>query len=408
MIDILVRGLKDIISDIGRHVNKGIERLHERNKKIPLSLPGPSCSVRLDSSIIRGLGCFFKPEKFNSARLIFVIFLLYILASLLSPVPILYPAYWLMGIVLVLIGIFFLWGGGKLCRVRRFPEYRPNYNLWAGIFLIGILGLILNYAQVGIPIFNSLARAYYHNITWSVSMMLYLLGMVAILARNKNATTYILLAGISVILSVLSGFVTDLVLFVFPIIFFAYFSRGLRKSHIIEVLIICIILIVGIKYLLMFFGGPGLGIESIILSRPAFTLYVLSIMLMNVPLIGLTFGMMYANIIIQLFGVPRILMGAVVGEMIVNMPRFYASTLIGPFYLEFGLLGVIIGCLLLGFFAEIPHKIYRFTKNHFFLGLYGIQLSILLVWIETGVIQYYLAFLFFAIGLWCFYRSRKR
>ena len=157
----------------------------------------------------------------------------------------------------------------------------------------------------------------------------------------------------------------------------------------------------------MFFGGPGLGIESLILSRPAFTLYVLSIMLMNVPLIGLTFGMMYANIFIQLMGFPRILMGAVVGEMVVNMPRFYASTLIGPFYLEFGILGVIIGCLVLGFLAEIPHKIYRFTKNSFFLALYCIQLSILLVWIETGVIQYYLAFLFFVIGLWCFYRVRK-
>jgi hypothetical protein len=408
MFERAIRPVKEIISDIGRQVNECIEELGRSRALQPRPMPSLSRGVKLDSSIVRGLGRFLRPEAFSSGRLVLLVFLLYILASILSSVPILYPVYWVTAALLVFIGIFALWAGGKLCRIKSMLDYRPNYNLWAGIFLIGIIGLVINYATVGIPLFNAVAKTYYHNMTWSVSMMFYLVGMTATLARHRNATSFILLALVSVVLAVPSGFVTDLVLFLFPILFFAYFTRGLRKSHVIEVIIICLILIVGIKYLLMFFGGPGLGVEDLILSRPAFTLYVLSIMLMNIPLLGLTFGAMYSNIFVQLLGVPRALMGAVVGEMIVNMPRFYASTLVGPFYLEFGIIGVIIGCLFLGFFAEIPHRIYRLTRNHFFLGLYCIQLSIILVWIETGVIQYYLAFLFFAIGLWCWHRSRKR
>ena len=140
MIDIVIRGLKGIISDIGRHVNDGIEMLHEKNKTShkPVKMPDFSSRVRLDSSIIRGLGRFFKPSGFNSSKLIFIIFLLYILASLLSSVPILYPAYWLMGIVLVFIGILAIWTGGKAYKIRSMLDYRPNYNFWAGIFLIGI------------------------------------------------------------------------------------------------------------------------------------------------------------------------------------------------------------------------------------------------------------------------------
>ncbi len=408
MIEMLIRGLKGVISDIGRHVNQGIEKMGRHRDLKQKPLPGFIGGAKPDSSLIRALGRFFEPVGFNSARLVLAVFLLYILASLLSPVPILYPVYWLMGTVLVLIGIFFLWTGGRVYKVKGMVEYRPDYNLWAGIFLVGILGLLLNYAQVGIPVFNPLARAYYHNVTWSVSMMLYLVGMVATLAKNRNAAAYVLLVIISAALSIPSGFVTDFILFVFPVLFFAYLSGGIRRSRILEALVVCAMLIVGIKYLLMLLGGPGLGIEDMILSRPAFTLYVLSIMVMNVPLMGLTFGMMYANIFLQLLGIPRVLMGSVVGEMVVNMPRFYASSLVGPFYLEFGLIGIMLGCLALGFLAEIPHRIYSLTRNRFFLALYCIQLSILLVWVETGVIQYYLAFLFFAIGLWCLYRVRKR
>ena len=204
-------------------------------------------------------------------------------------------------------------------------------------------------------------------------------------------------------LSVFSGFRTDFILFIFPLLFFFYlYRKSGRSSFLVALLAVSLVAIVGIKYLLILFGGAELGVEQISSARAGFSLYVLSIVVKNVGVLGLTHGTVWLeSFLLQFFNFPIAPIGAIVSEMVINMAKSHASTLVGPFYLEFGVPGVVLGSLVLGFFCELPHRIYRATKNHFFLGLYSINLSVLLVWVETGIVQYYLGFLFFGIGLWC-------
>ncbi|MFQ6010132.1 MAG: hypothetical protein ACE5J7_03385 [Candidatus Aenigmatarchaeota archaeon] len=406
MIGILAKKAANQIERLGKLTNLIIKNSTQEKRATRTRKKG----IRLNSYLLEGIGSFLEPSVFSAGRMMLLIFLLYVFLGVFSTVPMLYPLELAMGMILIFIAIAMIQLGGKMGKLpKRLPYHVPNYDFWGGIFLLGTLGLILNYLQVGTPLFNPDIRPYYHNMLWSVSMIFYVMGMTMTAINHRNRNVFVLLSLLSIILSVLSGFRTDFIIFLFPLLFFFYFFRKSgRSAFLLALLVVSVIAIIGIKYLLIIFGGSALGVEQISFARAGFSLYVLSILIKNVGILGLTHGAVWLNsFVLQFFGFPIAPIGAIVSEMVINMAKSHASTLVGPLYLEFGVLGVIIGSLVLGFLCELPHRIYKTTRNYFFLGLYSINLSILLVWVETGIVQYYLAFLFFVIGFWCLQWLRR-
>ncbi|MEM5804816.1 MAG: hypothetical protein QXU82_03165 [Candidatus Aenigmatarchaeota archaeon] len=399
MIESLERKLYSWISRLGATANLVVGSLCERERQY-----APQKRFAVRSAILEKLADYIGPEKFSASRMLLIIFGFYIFTGALSNVPILFPLEWSFGVALLMVSAVAVGYGGRLWKMeKKLPFHAPNYDFWAGIFVLGILGLLLNYMQIGIPLFTPVARAYYHNPLWSVSMIFYVMGMTMTAIKNKERKVFLPFAALSVLLSVFSGFRTDLVIFVIPLVFFFYLqNRGRGTGFLASVLAVCIVGLLAIKCLLTIFGGSVLGVEELSFARTGFGLYVLSVMVKNVGLFGLTYGRVWLeSFLLQFFGYPIAPIGAIASEMVINAARSHSSTFVGPFYLEFGIIGVILGSIIVGFFCELPHRIYRATRNSFFLGLYAINLSILLVWVDTGIVQYYLAFLFFAIGLWC-------
>lgn len=404
MIEALGQKLIEIIELIGEYTNKILNSVEKKYKE-----KTNAHGKRIDSLIFQKMAGFFNPSGFNIAKLLSLIFPLYVLGAVSSFVPILYPQYWLFGIGLIFLGVLSIWAGASL-PIFGAKKQKISYNFLAGVFVLGLIGLLANFLSTGVPLFSPQQRLGYHNLMWSLSMGLYVIGMTMTFLKHMNKQSFLVFGAISLVLSILSGFRTDLILFISPLLFFAYLKKSVARTDFFVLLFIFLILFVGIKYALLASGGGSGAGEYELISRPGFTLYVLSVLTKNVGPFGLTHGRLFlGNQVLQLFNIPVQFFGSVVAEMVINMPRSHASMLVGPLYLEFGLPGVIVGCFIIGFFCELPHKMYKLTKHIPFLALYTINLSILLVWIETGPVQYYLVFLFFGLGIWCLSQClRKR
>jgi len=396
MIEIVINAVCKPIEIIGKNTNRLLQKIGKTN------VEGMEFDLKTDSYTLKKIHNFLNPKNFSVGKLLFLIFLIYIFIGIFSRVPILYPSSLAFGIGLIFLSVIVFLGGEKACKIKKVKKYRVNYDLWTGFLVIGLIGLIANYMSIGMPLFNPDLKSYYHNVTWSISMIFYILGMTITLTKYKQGSIFWLFLIISLFLAIGSGFVTDLILFIFPIITLSYL-KGKRKNNLIFIILLFLFFAIIIKSSLSIVNFNGVNYSPLnITSRFGFTLYVLSILVRNVGLAGLTHGQLFLNtFFLQFLGVPITFFGDVVSEMVVGMPRSHSSTFVGPLYLEFGILGVIIIPFILGFFCELPKKIYSLSKNNFFLALYSINLSILLVWIETGPIQYYLVFLFFVMGIWC-------
>ena len=83
-----------------------------------------------------------------------------------------------------------------------------------------------------------------------------------------------------------------------------------------------------------------------------------------------------------------------IGEYVLHYTVCLTSTLFGPVYLDFGLVGLIIQMLFIGVFLELIYKL----KKDIGVGIYSMILTHTIIWIETGPTDIMIWFLYF-LGL---------
>jgi oligosaccharide repeat unit polymerase len=120
---------------------------------------------------------------------------------------------------------------------------------------------------------------------------------------------------------------------------------------------------------------------ELIFYRAAFTLEVFEKI---IPLAGSTHGHILSMIFSS--GSPR----TFIGQYVLHYTVCLTSTLFGPVYLDFGLIGLTVQMLFMGIFLETIHKL----KKGIGVGIYSIILTHTIIWIETGPTDIMIWFLY--------------
>ena len=113
---------------------------------------------------------------------------------------------------------------------------------------------------------------------------------------------------------------------------------------------------------------------ELVFYRAAFTLKVFDHI---IPLASSTGGYILSMIFSS--GSPR----TFIGEYVLNYHVLVTSTLFGPVFLDFGIIGLSIQMLFFGTFLKLIHLLQKNIKG-LAIGIYSIILAHTLIWIETG------------------------
>lgn len=255
------------------------------------------------------------------------------------------------------------------------------------ILALVIIALILQTLNMvllgGIPLFNSVLKSNATTNIWRVAYPLFLI-MINILLAKYYSKKYLLLVILGALIFGLNGYRTSVLgILGSSFITLYYLKKISRKLGIIFIAIIAVgMLAVG------YIASQSIANQhwtlnplELVFYRAAFTLEVFEKI---IPLGGSTHGHILSMIFSS--GSPR----TFIGQYVLHYDVCLTSTLFGPVYLDFGLIGLTIQMLFMGTFLQLVHKI----KEGIGVGIYSIILTHTLIWIETGPTDIMIWFLY--------------
>lgn len=254
-----------------------------------------------------------------------------------------------------------------------------------------VIALILQTLNIillgGIPLFDSVLKSNATTNIWRVAYPLFLITVNLLLAKYYDRK-YLLLVVLGAFIFGLSGYRTSVLgILGSTFITLYYLEKISRKLGIVFIAVMVIgIMVVG------YIASQSIANQhwtlnplELIFYRAAFTLELFEKI---IPLGATTKGHILSMIFSS--GSPR----TFVGEYVMHYSFCATSTLFGPVYLDFGLIGLTIQMLFMGIFLELIYKL----KKGIGVGIYSIILTHTLIWIETGPTDIMIWFLYF-IGL---------
>lgn len=254
-----------------------------------------------------------------------------------------------------------------------------------------VIALILQTLNIillgGIPLFDSVLKSNATTNIWRVAYPLFLITVNLLLAKYYDRK-YLLLVVLGAFIFGLSGYRTSVLgILGSTFITLYYLEKISRKLGIVFIAVMVIgIMVVG------YIASQSIANQhwtlnplELIFYRAAFTLELFEKI---IPLGATTKGHILSMIFSS--GSPR----TFVGEYVMHYSFCATSTLFGPVYLDFGLIGLTIQMLFMGIFLELIYKL----KKGIGLGVYSIILTHTLIWIETGPTDIMIWFLYL-IGL---------
>lgn len=259
------------------------------------------------------------------------------------------------------------------------------------LLILVLIALILQTLNLillgGIPLFDSVLKSNATTNIWRIAYPLFLITMNILLAKYYNRK-YLILILLGAIIFGLNGYRTSVLgIMGSSFITLYYLDKISKKFGIIFILVIAIgIMAVG------YIASQSISSQhwtlnplELIFYRAAFTLEVFEKI---IPLGASTHGHILSMIFSS--GSPR----TFIGEYVLKYTVCLTSTLFGPVYLDFGLIGLVIQMLFMGLFLELVYKL----KKGIGVGIYSIILTHTIIWIETGPTDIMIWFLYL-IGL---------
>lgn len=252
------------------------------------------------------------------------------------------------------------------------------------LVLIALILQGLNLVLIGgIPLFNSVLKSNATTNIWRIAYPLFLI-MINILLAKYYDRKYLLLVALGALIFGLNGYRTSVLgILGSSFITLYYLDKISRKVGILFVAVIAIgIMAIG------YIASQSIATQNwtlnpleLIFYRAAFTLEVFEKI---IPLGASTNGHILSMIFSS--GSPR----TFIGEYVLHYTVCLTSTLFGPVYLDFGLIGLTVQMLFMGAFLELVYKL----KKDVGVGIYSIILTHTIIWIETGPTDIMIWFLY--------------
>ncbi len=274
----------------------------------------------------------------------------------------------------------------------KFTPKTQNYNIFSeklliALVIIAILLQSLNMMLIGgIPLFNSVLKSNATTNIWRIAYPLFLI-MINILIAKYYKKRYLLLVLIGALVFGLNGYRTSVIGILLSVFITMYYINKIDKK-----IAIAFIVLIGAGLLAIgYIASQSISTQhwmlnpvELIFYRAGFTLEVFQRIL---RLGGTTHGHILSMIFSS--GSPR----TFIGQYVLTDNVCITSTIFGPAYLDFGLIGMLIQMFFMGAFLKILNLVEKKDK----IGIYSVVLAHTLIWIETGPTDIMIWF-FYLIG----------
>ncbi len=252
------------------------------------------------------------------------------------------------------------------------------------LVVIALILQTLNLVLIGgIPLFNSVLKSNATTNIWRIAYPLFLI-MINVLLAKYYDRKYLILVLLGALIFGLNGYRTSVLGILGSTFITLYYLDKISKKVGIGFIALIAIGIMAIGYI----ASQSIASQhwtlnplELIFYRAAFTLEVFEKI---IPLGATTHGHILSMIFSS--GSPR----TFIGEYVLHYTVCLTSTLFGPVYLDFGLIGLTIQMLFMGMFLELVYKL----KKGIGVGIYSIILTHTVIWIETGPTDIMIWFLY--------------
>ena len=274
-------------------------------------------------------------------------------------------------------------------------SYSKKEMILVGLVLLGILLQIINIALLGgIPLFSATLKAKAATKIWLISYIIFLPSINVLLARYNRKSHYLLLL-IALVLFALTGYRTTPIAIMLSALITLYYTRDVDVKYIILAILAIAVVLLAVGFIAVqaiSWQHWSLNPIELVSYRAAFTLNILSKAIENQ---FATMGNLFYATLTGFFthSDARVL----VGQATLGQVHSITSTIFGPALLDFGIVGMLIQMLLLGFILKTLHSIQNYKKE-VFTAFYGILLAQTIIWIETGPTDV-VVWLFYLIGI---------
>ena len=273
--------------------------------------------------------------------------------------------------------------------------YSKKEMILVGLVLLGILLQIINIALLGgIPLFSATLKAKAATKIWLISYIIFLPSINVLIARYNRKSHYLLLL-IGLVLFALTGYRTTPIAIMLSALITLYYTRDVDVKYIILAILAIAVVLLAVGFIAVqaiSWQHWSLNPIELVSYRAAFTLNILSKAIENQ---FATMGNLFYATLTGFFthSDARVL----VGQATLGQVHSITSTIFGPALLDFGIVGMLIQMLLLGFILKTLHSIQNYKKE-VFTAFYGILLAQTIIWIETGPTDV-VVWLFYLIGI---------
>ncbi len=259
--------------------------------------------------------------------------------------------------------------------------------------LAGLVLLAYSFFEIGgIPLLErTLRHAALYSTPFGIAMLSFILGFVFLMPTIRDKKTYALITIVSVAIFSLMALRGTMLTIFFTGIFIAYYMKKLDNKKIAAPLFAALLIIIIFGYIAL----PILSPEKLFFHRLGTTHIVFDNIVEQSSPFGLTQGTLFFQ------GNPRDFVGA----EIMNKPGSNLTYgMLGAPFLEFGIIGAFLWMFFLGFVLKLA---YLNKESPWFAGFYPLLFSLSLIWMEMGIDQFFLIFLFVFLLLYFVKYSKK-
>jgi oligosaccharide repeat unit polymerase len=293
-------------------------------------------------------------------------------------------------------------------------ESHDVYAIGFVLFLIGIIFAFIGIGSAGgIPLLKSSLR---YTLNAATTMPIYLLipGMALInsyfldkmqkglLPKSTVKFRVLSISAIAMFLLLLLGYRSPLIAIILIVIIMGYYTNLFEIWEILAGFIIAGLIILGLGYYrtVADYAIANLGPLDFLSIRAGFTLHVLDLLSNISGFTGFMHGYLTGSMIPGPGAGPRILIAQLIDW---RSGISITPTLLGPFLVEFGTIGVAIGMSILGFILGAGYKILQITNDSFYIMLYAIILAYSVIGVETGLLDLMVFVFIIVAGIIYFY-----